>query len=97
MQKYSINLSLNSALCKKTETIIEFEESHVLIAFVTYLVAIDGCGLTTIAIMDIAMEKDRSSALIFASEALLGSLVWSLLAILGCSITLNLWQPSLMS
>ncbi|MFT5809823.1 MAG: threonine/homoserine/homoserine lactone efflux protein [Rubritalea sp.] len=71
------------------ETIIAFEESHILIAFVTYLVATASPGPATIAIMDIAMDKGRKSVLVFASGVLLGSFVWALLAILGVAVLLS--------
>ena len=66
-----------------------FEESHLLIAFVTYFIATASPGPATIAIMDIAMDRGRKSALIFASGILLGSFVWALLAILGVAVLLS--------
>ncbi len=66
-----------------------FEESHLLIAFVTYLIATASPGPAIIAIMGIAMDKGRKSALIFASGILLGSFIWALLAILGVAVLLS--------
>lgn len=66
-----------------------FEESYLLIAFVTYFIATASPGPATIAIMDIAMDRGRKSALIFASGILLGSFVWALLAILGVAVLLS--------
>jgi threonine efflux protein len=66
-----------------------FEYSHLLLAFVTYLIATASPGPATIAIMDIAMDKGRESALIFATGILLGSFVLALLAILGVTVLLS--------
>jgi threonine/homoserine/homoserine lactone efflux protein len=60
-----------------------------IIAFLTYLIATASPGPATIAIMDIAMDKGRKSALIFAAGVLLGSFVWALLAILGVAVLLS--------
>jgi len=68
---------------------MDFEASHILIAFITYFVATASPGPATIAIMDIAMSKGRKSALTFASGVLLGSLVWALLALLGVAVLLS--------
>jgi hypothetical protein len=48
------------------EMVMGFEESHLLIAFATYLIATASPGPATIAIMDIAMNEGRKSALIFS-------------------------------
>jgi threonine/homoserine/homoserine lactone efflux protein len=69
--------------------VMVFEYSHLLLAFVTYLIATASPGPATIAIMDIAMDKGRESALIFATGILLGSFVWALLAILGVAVLLS--------
>ncbi len=66
-----------------------FEEGHLLIAFLTYLIATASPGPAIIAIMGIAMDKGRKSALIFASGILLGSFIWALLAILGVAVLLS--------
>ncbi len=69
-----------------------FEASHLLIAFVTYLIATASPGpaiIAIIAIMGIAMDKGRKSALIFACGILLGSFIWALLAIFGVAVLLS--------
>ena len=71
------------------EMVMGFEESHLLIAFATYLIATASPGPATIAIMDIAMNEGRKSALIFSFGVLLGSFVWALLAILGVAVLLS--------
>jgi len=71
------------------------EESHILIAFVTYFVGIASPGPTTIAIMNIAMSKGRKSALIFSSGVLLGSLIWAVLALFGVAVLLSTHPNSL--
>ncbi len=64
-------------------------DSHILIALLTYFVLVASPGPATIAIMDIAMDKGRRSALIFASGVLLGSFVWALLALFGVAVLLS--------
>jgi threonine/homoserine/homoserine lactone efflux protein len=66
-----------------------FEESHILLAFITYFVATASPGPATLSIMDIAMKSGRKPALIFASGVLLGSFIWAFLALLGVAILLS--------
>ncbi len=74
---------------------MEFEASHLLIAFVTYFVATASPGPAILAIMSIAMDKGRASALIFASGVLLGSFVWAMLSLFGIAALLAAHAPLL--
>jgi len=65
------------------------EQSHVLIACATYFIATASPGPANISIMEIAANKGRKSALIFAAGVLLGSLIWAILAILGLATVLS--------
>jgi threonine/homoserine/homoserine lactone efflux protein len=68
---------------------MNIEESHILIAFITYFIATASPGPATISIMDIAMDKGRKPALTFASGVLLGSFIWAILALLGVAVLLS--------
>jgi len=65
------------------------ETTQILIALATYLVATASPGPATLAIMDIAMDKGRKPAIIFASGVLAGSFIWALLAVLGIAVLLS--------
>lgn len=68
---------------------MSIEQSHILIACATYFIATASPGPATVSIMEIAANKGRQPALIFAAGVLLGSLAWAILAVLGVATLLS--------
>ncbi len=74
---------------------LNIETTQILLALATYLVATASPGPATLSIMEIAMNKGKRPALIFASGVLLGSFIWALLALLGIAALLSTYASVL--
>ncbi|MGH8808101.1 MAG: LysE family transporter, partial [Noviherbaspirillum sp.] len=66
-----------------------------LLAYSVYFVATASPGPSNLAIMSIAMNAGRKSALTFAVGVVSGSLFWALLAALGLGATLATYSQLL--
>ena len=74
---------------------LDIEVTQILLALATYLVATASPGPATLSIMEVAMNKGKRPALIFASGVLLGSFIWALLALLGIAALLSTYASVL--
>lgn len=70
---------------------------NVLLAYTVYLIAVASPGPSNLAIMGVAMNAGRRSALVFALGVVSGSFFWALLALLGLSAMLASYSRLLWS
>lgn len=68
---------------------MNIEDSHILLALLVYFVGAASPGPASLAIMDVAMDKGRTPAVIFASGILLGSFFWAVMSLFGVTVFLS--------
>lgn len=62
---------------------------NLLLAFTAYVIATASPGPATLAIMGVAMDQGRRSALVFAGGVITGSMTWALAAVIGIASLLS--------
>ncbi|MEC5293525.1 LysE family transporter [Aurantimonas sp. C2-6-R+9] len=62
---------------------------QLFLVYATYLIATASPGPSNMAIMGVAMERGRMSAIVLALGVVTGSMFWALLAVTGLSAVLS--------
>ena len=68
---------------------------HLLLVYITYLIAVASPGPSNMAIMGVAMNRGRASAVALALGILTGSMFWAALAATGISTILTRYAEAL--
>lgn len=68
---------------------------QLFLVYATYLIATASPGPSNMAIMGVAMERGRMSAIVFALGVVTGSMFWALLAATGLSAVLSTYANAL--
>jgi threonine/homoserine/homoserine lactone efflux protein len=62
---------------------------HLLLVYVAYVIAVASPGLSTMAIMGVAMNQGRGAAVALALGVMTGSMFWAILAAIGITTILT--------